>query len=69
VRALQIAALGLWVMEAESIPVFRAYADATEEPALREVWRVLLRDEARHAAAGKALCELLLETFPAETRG
>jgi hypothetical protein len=68
VRAIEIAACALWVMEAESVPVLRAYADATAEPALRELLRTLVRDEARHAATGKAVCEQLLEAFPTEAR-
>jgi hypothetical protein len=57
-RALRIVARELVVVEQESIYVLAAYRDATTEPAVRGVFDVVLADEARHAAAGRALLAL-----------
>lgn len=60
-RALDIIGRELVVAEEESILVLAAYRDATTEPAIRDVVSMLLRDEVRHAAAGRALLRLFLD--------
>jgi hypothetical protein len=57
-RALRIVARELVVVEEESLTVLAAYRNATTEPAIRAVFSQLLRDEVRHAAAGRALLTL-----------
>ncbi len=54
-RACAIVARELVVAEEESVYVLAAYRDATTEPAIRSVLETILVDEARHAAAGRAL--------------
>jgi hypothetical protein len=58
-RALEIVARELVVVEADSVWKLRAYVRATEDPAIRAVFQVLLADEARHLATGKSLEQLL----------
>jgi len=60
-RALEIVVRELVVAETESLVMLRACRDATEQPAIRRVLEMLLRDEVRHAAAGQHL-SLLLES-------
>lgn len=60
-RALDIIGRELVVAEQESIAVLAAYRDATTEPAIRDVLATLLRDEVRHAAAGRALLRLFVD--------
>src|SRR5688572_14093884 len=57
-RARRIIARELVVAEEESVYVLTAYRDATTEPALRAVLDIVLADEVRHAAAGRALLAL-----------
>jgi hypothetical protein len=57
-RALDIIGRELVVGEEESVVVLAAYRDAAEAPRLRGLLGDLLRDEARHAAAGRALLRL-----------
>ena len=57
-RARRIIARELVVAEEESVYVLTAYRDATTEPALRGVLEIVLADEVRHAAAGRALLAL-----------
>lgn len=65
-RALEIVVRELVIGEGESVACIRAYRDATTDRATRTALDVLLTDEARHYAAGRALDVLLGETFPAE---
>ncbi|MBA3462329.1 MAG: ferritin-like domain-containing protein [Deltaproteobacteria bacterium] len=60
-RAAEIIARELVVAEEESIVVLAACRDAATEPAFRAVLATLLRDEVRHAAAGRALYRLFDE--------
>ncbi len=55
VRALHIVARELVVVEEESIHVLAAYRRATSEPAIVTMLDILLVDEVRHAATGRAL--------------
>jgi hypothetical protein len=54
-RAFHIVVRELVVAEEESIHVLAAYRDATTHPAIRSVLAGILRDEVRHAAAGRSL--------------
>ncbi|WP_437588820.1 ferritin-like domain-containing protein [Sorangium sp. So ce1000] len=63
-RALEIAARELTLVEEESVRTLRAYVRATAEPSIRRVFESLLRDEVRHAAAGRSLVELLERSYP-----
>jgi hypothetical protein len=63
-RALEIVVRELVVAETASVHILREYRDETEEPALRALFERILRDEVRHAAAGFALLDVLLGTFP-----
>jgi hypothetical protein len=63
VRALEIVARELVVAEAESVRVLRAYRDAATDPACHAALELLLLDEARHAAAGRALFDRLVAAF------
>ena len=54
-RALRIIGRELVVVEEESIYALAAYRNATTEPAIRGVLDLILVDEVRHAAAGRAL--------------
>lgn len=58
-RALRIVLRELVVAEAESVNVLRAFRDAATLPSFRGVLQILLMDEARHAAAGRALARSL----------
>lgn len=58
-RALAIIGRELVVAEEESVHVLAAFRDSTTEPAIRAVLGILLVDEARHAAAGRALYRAL----------
>lgn len=60
-RALMIVARELVVGEQESIYALAAYRDATTEPAIKGVLELVLLDEVRHAAAGRALFSLLAD--------
>jgi hypothetical protein len=57
-RALHIIARELVVAEEESVEILAAYRDATAAGPIRDVFSSLLRDEVRHAAAGRALLRL-----------
>lgn len=57
-RALRIVARELVVAEEESVYALAAYRSATSDPAILEVLDVVLADEVRHAAAGRALLAL-----------
>ena len=63
VRALEIVARELVVAETASIRALRTYLQVTEDAAIRAVLRVLLQDEVRHAAAGRAIEVVLRRTF------
>lgn len=65
-RALEMVVRELVVAEAESVLAFKAYRDATTDPAVTQVLQILLQDEARHAATGRHLATLLAKTLPAE---
>jgi hypothetical protein len=54
-RASRIIARELVVAEEESVYVLIAYRDAAREPAIRAVFELVLADEVRHAAVGRAL--------------
>lgn len=54
-RAVRIVGRELVVAEEESVAVLAAYRDASTEPAIRAVFQLVLTDEARHAAAGRAI--------------
>lgn len=54
-RAVRIVGRELVVAEEESVAVLAAYRSATTEPAIREVLQLVLTDEVRHAAAGRAI--------------
>ena len=58
-RVRKIIAREIVVAEEESIYALAAYRAATTEPAIRAVFDLLLVDEVRHAAAGRALLELV----------
>ena len=58
-RAVRIVGRELVVAEEESIPVLAAYRNASTEPAIRAVFQLVLTDEARHAAAGRAILDEL----------
>ncbi len=58
-RAVRIVGRELVVAEEESIAVLAAYRDATTEPAIRTVFQIVLADEVRHAAAGRAILAAL----------
>ena len=64
-RVLEIVAREIVVAETESVRVLAAYRDATSEPAIRGVLDDLLRDEVRHAAAGRELHTVLESFLPA----
>jgi hypothetical protein len=57
-RAADLIGRELVVAEEESVIVLAAYRDATTDPAIRDVFAALLRDEVRHAATGRALLQL-----------
>jgi hypothetical protein len=61
IRALHIVARELVVAEDESITMIAAFRDAATEPAVREALGLLLVDEVRHAAAGRALLRLFTD--------
>ncbi len=54
-RAVRIVGRELVVAEEESIAVLAAYRNASTEPAIRAVFQLVLTDEVRHAAAGRAI--------------
>jgi hypothetical protein len=58
VRALHIIQRELVVAEEESVHVLDAYRRASSDPAIVATFEVLLVDEVRHAAAGRALLAL-----------
>ncbi|HEU0037511.1 MAG TPA: ferritin-like domain-containing protein [Kofleriaceae bacterium] len=60
-RAQRIVARELVVGEEESLHVLAAYRDATTEPAIRDVLGIVLVDEVRHAATGRALLALFTD--------
>lgn len=68
-RALEIVVRELVVAETASVHILREYRDVTTEPALRALFDRILRDEVRHAAAGFALVDALLQSFPKEAFG
>jgi hypothetical protein len=68
-RALEIVVRELVVVETASVYILREYRDATTEPVLGAALGAILRDEARHAAAGFALLDTLVETIPADAFG
>ena len=59
--ALAIVARELVVAETESVTVLPPTADATHEPAVRAGFAILVADEVRHAAIGRAVFNLLGE--------
>lgn len=65
-RALEIVVRELVIGEGESVACLRAYRDATTDPAVHAALSILLADEVRHYAAGRALEALLRETLPPE---
>ena len=54
-RAVRIVGRELVVAEEESVAVLAAYRNASTEPAIRAVFQLVLTDEVRHAAAGRAI--------------
>ena len=58
-RAQLIVGRELVIGEQESIYALAAYRDATSEPAIASVLELVLLDEVRHAAAGRALYAML----------
>ena len=66
-RAYRIVAREIVVTEQESIYALAAYRNATTEPSIRRVLDAILADEARHAAAGRALLEIFERGVLAET--
>lgn len=64
-RALEIVGRELVIGEGESVACIRAYRDATSDPAVRAALAILLADEVRHYAAGRALEAMLADAFPA----
>lgn len=58
-RARKIIAREIVVAEEESVHALVAYRAATIEPAIRAVLELLLVDEVRHAAAGRALLRVV----------
>jgi len=67
-RALEIVVRELVVAETESVSVLCAYRDATSDRAIREVLQIVLCDEVRHAATGRALARLLEPLVPERDR-
>ncbi|WP_437996118.1 ferritin-like domain-containing protein [Sorangium sp. So ce185] len=63
-RALEIAARELVVVEEASVITLRAYVRAAGEPSIRRAFESLLRDEVRHAAAGRSLVALIERSYP-----
>jgi hypothetical protein len=63
-RAIAIVARELVVAEGESVAVLPAYRAAATDPACRAALAAILRDEARHFAAGKHLLERLIPAMP-----
>ena len=67
--AFEVVVREIVVAEAESLVSLRAYRGATADPVLRKVLQELLKDEVRHAAAGRSLAtELALLLQPGELR-
>jgi hypothetical protein len=64
VRALEIVARELCLVEGESVQALTAHVRAAEDPAIRSVFESLRRDEVRHAAAGRALRALIERSYP-----
>ncbi|MEM7311304.1 MAG: hypothetical protein AAF682_31850 [Planctomycetota bacterium] len=64
--AFEVIVREIVVAEAESVVVLRAYRDATTDPFVRGVLQELLRDEVRHAAAGRSLATALARVVPAQ---
>jgi hypothetical protein len=62
-RALEICARELSLVESESVLLLRAHLRPQLDPAIRRVLELLLADEARHAAAGRAIEALLEATY------
>jgi hypothetical protein len=60
-RALRIIARELVVAEEESVWALAAYRAAARDPAIRQVLELVLADEVRHAASGRALLALFDE--------
>jgi hypothetical protein len=58
-RALMLVGRELVIGEQESIYALAAYRDATTEPAIKGVLELVLLDEVRHAAAGRALFDII----------
>ena len=54
-RALALCGRELMVAEETALPVHRAYVAACEEPSIRRVLTILVKDEATHAAVGRAV--------------
>ncbi|MGK3964978.1 ferritin-like domain-containing protein [Sorangium sp. So ce118] len=63
-RALEIAARELVLVEEESVRTLHAHVRAAEEPSIWRVFESLLRDEVRHAAAGRSLVALIERSYP-----
>ncbi|MBK9032111.1 MAG: hypothetical protein IPL61_12465 [Myxococcales bacterium] len=66
-RAAAIVGRELVVAEEESVTALAAYRAATSAPGPRAVLAALVRDEARHAAAGRALLALFTDGALART--
>ena len=58
-RAFEIVVREILVSEAESVVMLRAYRDACQDAACAQTLDALLRDEVRHAAAGRHLVRAL----------
>jgi hypothetical protein len=54
-RAVRIVGRELVVAEEESVAVGGEHRDASTQPAIRAVFQIVLTDEVRHAAAGRAI--------------
>jgi hypothetical protein len=63
-RAFELVVREIVVAETESVRVLAAYRDAASDPFSRIALSILLRDEVRHAAAGRKLEALMRARLP-----
>jgi hypothetical protein len=61
-QARRLVALEMVVGESESVPMFEAFRRATEEGPIQQVLEIILHDEVRHAAAGRAVLAAIEQT-------
>jgi hypothetical protein len=62
-QARRLAALEMVVGEAESVPMFDAFRRAADEGPIKRVLEIILHDEVRHAAAGRAVLAAIEEAM------